>query len=74
MTNPTKAIIFKAIEQRIYECNTFTYALISEWANSKLGIDEVEDRCVDRTIQRLRRNGKIAFIRRGKQVVWSVVQ
>ena len=56
---------------RMLSGEPFIYGRLSAWAEAALGFDEAETRLVDKTIQRLRRRGAIAFERRGRDVVWT---
>ncbi len=59
------------LELRMLSGEPFIYGRLSAWAEAALGFDEAETRLVDKTIQRLRRRGAIAFERRGRDVVWT---
>ncbi len=65
-----RAILAK-LEQRMLSGEPFIYSRLSAWAERTFGFDEAETRLVDRTIQKLRRRGAIAFERRGRDVVWT---
>lgn len=56
---------------RMLSGEPFTYGRVSAWAESLFGFDEAETRLVDKTIQKLRRWGAIAFERRGRDAVWT---
>jgi hypothetical protein len=57
---------------RMLSGEPFIYGRLSVWAETVFGFDEAETRLVDKTIQKLRRRGAIAFERRGRDVVWTV--
>lgn len=66
------------IERRMLSGEPFTYGELSEWrASIEQGairwthLDH--DRLIDRTIQKLRRKGLIAFERTKGRVVWTAV-
>ena len=59
------------LERRMLSGEPFIYSRLSVWAEGVFGFDEAETRLVDKTIQRLRRRGAIAFERRGRDVVWT---
>lgn len=48
----------------------FTYGGVVALRHQMDGVDQDRDRLVDRTIQKLRRAGKIAWTREGRTVVW----
>jgi hypothetical protein len=56
---------------RMLSGEPFIYGRLSVWAEAVFGFDEAETRLVDKTIQKLRRRGAIAFERRGRDVVWA---
>jgi hypothetical protein len=56
---------------RMLSGEPFIYGRLSAWAEAVFGFDEAETRLVDKTIQKLRRRGAIAFERRGRDVVWT---
>ena len=63
--------ILAQLEQRMLGGEPFIYSRLAAWAERHFGFDEAETRLVDRTIQKLRRRGAIAFERRGRDVVWT---
>lgn len=65
-----------ALEHRMLNGGPFTYGQLCVWRekiehNGGRGGDE--DRLIDRTIQKLRRQGLIAFQRAGNATVWNLV-
>jgi hypothetical protein len=63
------------LEERMLSGEPFTYGALCEWrAEREQGAVRTKnydhDRLVDRTIQKLRRAGKISFTREGGKVVW----
>ena len=56
-----------SIEARMLSGKPFTYMELCKTHSD----DNDDDRLIDRTIQRLRRAGKIRFIREGRYVVWG---
>lgn len=59
------------VEDVIFSGLPFTYMVLSG-ANDDAGGDESKDRLADRTIQKYRRKGMIAFTREGRNVVWTL--
>jgi hypothetical protein len=59
------------LEQRMLSGEPFIYGRLCAWAQRHLGAVEDRDRLVDKTIQKLRRRGAIAFERRGRDVIWT---
>ena len=59
------------LEQRMLSGEPFIYGRLCAWAAMHLGVDEDCTRLVDRTIQKLRQRGAIAFERRGRETVWT---
>jgi hypothetical protein len=59
------------LELRMLSGEPFIYGRLSAWAEAVFGFDEAETRLVDKTIQKLRRRGAVAFERRGRDVVWT---
>jgi hypothetical protein len=64
-----RAILAK-LESRMLSGEPFIYSRLAAWAERQFGFNEAETRLVDRTIQKLRRRGAIAFERRGRDTVW----
>lgn len=67
-----------ALEQRMLSGDPFTYGGLSRTRKTTFVGDDVfrdgdHDRLIDRTIQRLRRKGLIAFRRDGSKVIWQAV-
>lgn len=56
------------IEARMLSGKPFTYMELCKTHSD----NNDNDRLIDRTIQRLRRAGKIWFMREGKSVIWRV--
>lgn len=62
------------IEERMLSGEPFTYGSLCRWRGDQAGnryLSRDDDRLVDRTIQKLRRKGLIAFERVGGKVIWS---
>ena len=57
--------------ERMLSGEPFIYSRLAAWAERQFGVVEAETRLVDKTIQKLRRRGAIAFERRGRDVVWT---
>lgn len=63
----------QAAVTRMLNGEPFTYAGIGAVVSS-CGAHEGRDRIADRTIQRWRRKGWIAFTREGRSVVWRLTE
>lgn len=63
----------KAVLDRIASGAPFTYAQLTELVVAH-GAHEGHDRIADRTIQSWRRKGSIAFVREGRNVIWSLTE
>lgn len=61
----------EAIEAVIFSGLPFTYMRLAA-INVDHGGDESKDRLADRTLQKHRRKGLIAFTREGRAVVWRL--
>jgi hypothetical protein len=61
------------VEARILSGEPFTYGALCDWRLGTGDQGENRDRLIDRSIQRLRRKGLIAFKREGGKVVWRTV-
>ena len=62
--------------QRMLKGDPFTYSSLCVYRGVRLEGRQCaydEDRLVDRTIQKLRKAGKITFTREGRSVVWRPV-
>lgn len=67
------------IEARMLSGEPFTYSGLCAWrADKEQGAYKTQfgdhDRLIDRTIQKLRRAGKIAYKREGNLTVWRPVE
>lgn len=54
----------------------FTYGGLCAWRRKFVGAFQHgdHDRLIDRTIQKLRREGKIAFERKGRLTIWRMIE
>ena len=59
------------IENRMLTGVPFTYGGLCDRFRNDYGIDC--DRTIDQTIQRLRKQGKIAFKREGRNFIWCTI-
>lgn len=60
------------IENRMLSGDSFTYGDLCALFYQNHGFEC--DRAIDRTIQKLRKKGKIAFERKGGRVVWAATK
>ena len=70
-TSPEHRQIQTELERRMLSGEPFVYGRLRAWAEKQFGFSEDQDRLIDKTIQKLRRRGAVAFERRGTDVVWK---
>ncbi|MBU2233147.1 MAG: hypothetical protein KKG69_17925 [Alphaproteobacteria bacterium] len=73
MSDQSITSLIEKLEARMLSGEPFTYGGLSK-ARSEVGDgggkSGDDDRMIDKTIQRLRRKGRISFTREGRDVVW----